>query len=73
MEEALFLTRFATHVTVIHRRSELRASRIMQDRAKSNPKISFLLDTEVLEVLGEGSVTGLKLKHHPEGRPSDSP
>jgi thioredoxin reductase (NADPH) len=71
MEEALFLTRFATHVTVIHRRSELRASRIMQDRAKANPKISFLLDTEVLEVVGDGSVTGLKLRHHPDGRTSE--
>ncbi len=62
MEEALFLTKFADHVTVIHRRSELRASRIMQARARAHPKISFLLDTEVVEVLGQETVTGLKIK-----------
>ena len=53
VEEALFLTRFATKVTVIHRRDELRASKIMQDRAFKNEKIEFLWDTEVVEVLGE--------------------
>jgi thioredoxin reductase (NADPH) len=63
MEEALFLTKFADHVTVIHRRSELRASRIMQERATTHPKISFLFDTEVVEVLGEATVTGLRLRH----------
>ncbi|MGA7846876.1 MAG: thioredoxin-disulfide reductase [Thermoplasmata archaeon] len=63
MEEALFLTRFATHVTVIHRRSTLRASRIMVDRARKNPKISFRLDTVVEEVLGENSVEGVRLKN----------
>jgi thioredoxin reductase (NADPH) len=68
MEEALFLTKFATHVTVIHRRSELRASRILQERARAHPKISFLFDTEVLEVLGDGSVTGLKVRHNPTGK-----
>ena len=62
MEEALFLTKFADHVTVVHRRSELRASRIMQDRARAHPKISFLLDTEVVEVLGQETVTGLRVK-----------
>jgi thioredoxin reductase (NADPH) len=71
LEEAMFLTKFASHVTVIHRRAELRASRIMQDRARANPKISFLMDTEVLEVLGEGSVTGLKLRHLPDGVTSE--
>ena len=68
MEEALFLTKFAEHVTVIHRRGELRASRIMQDRARANPKISFLLDSEVVEVLGGESVTGIRVKHLPTGR-----
>jgi thioredoxin reductase (NADPH) len=61
MEEAIFLTRYANHVTVIHRRDTLRASKIMQDRAFKNPKISFIWDTEVTEVLGENEVTGLRL------------
>jgi thioredoxin reductase (NADPH) len=63
MEEATFLTRYASHVTVIHRRNTLRASKIMQDRAFKNPKISFILDTEVLEVLGEDAVTGVWLRN----------
>ncbi len=62
MEEANFLTRFASHVTVVHRRDTLRASKIMQDRAMNNPKISFLWNVDVLEVLGENAVTGVKLK-----------
>jgi len=61
MEEAIFLTRYVNHVTVIHRRNTLRASKIMQDRAFKNPKISFIWDTEVTEVLGENEVTGLRL------------
>ena len=61
MEEATFLTRYANHVTVIHRRDTLRASKIMQDRAFKNPKISFIWDTEVTEVLGENEVKGLRL------------
>lgn len=73
MEEALFLTKFADHVTVIHRRPELRASRIMQTRAREHPKISFLLETEVTEVVGEGTVTGLKLRHVRTGEASDLP
>lgn len=63
MEEAHFLTRFASHVTVIHRRDTLKASKIMQDRAKSNPKISFIWDTEILEVLGDESVTGCRIRN----------
>jgi len=64
MEEASFLTRFATKVTVIHRRAELRASKIMQERARANPKIDWLLDTAVTEVLdpAQGKLTGLRLK-----------
>jgi len=65
MEEANFLTKFASHVTVIHRRDELRASKIMQERAIANPKISFLWDSIVEEVLdsGEGKVTGVKVQN----------
>jgi thioredoxin reductase (NADPH) len=65
MEEATFLTKFAKKVTVVHRRSELRASKIMQDRARSNPKIEFILDNAVDEVLGskEAGVTGVKLRN----------
>jgi thioredoxin reductase (NADPH) len=64
MEEANFLTRFAKHVTIVHRRDTLRASKIMQDRAKNNPKISFIWDTAVEEVLGNDSgVTGVRLKN----------
>jgi thioredoxin reductase (NADPH) len=65
MEEATFLTKFAKKVTVVHRRSELRASKIMQDRALNNPKIEFIFDTTVDEVIGskEGGVTSLKLRN----------
>ncbi|OGG07241.1 thioredoxin-disulfide reductase [Candidatus Gottesmanbacteria bacterium RIFCSPHIGHO2_01_FULL_42_12] len=62
-EEALFLTKFATEVTIIHRRDALRASKIMQDRVKSNPKIKFLFNTEVIDVLGQDHVEGLTLKN----------
>ncbi len=70
MEEATFLTRFAKSVTVIHRRDKLRASKIMQDRAFANPKISFRWDSEVVEVLGEGKVTGLRLRNTKTGEES---
>ncbi len=71
LEEAMFLTRFASQVILIHRRAELRASRIMQARARANPKIAWRLDTEVLEVLGGEKVTGLKLRHVPTGKVSE--
>jgi thioredoxin reductase (NADPH) len=63
MEEANFLTKFASSVTVVHRRDSLRASKIMVDRAKKNPKISWIWDTAVDEVLGNGHVDGVKLKN----------
>ena len=62
MEEALFLTKFASKVTIMHRRGELRASKIMQKRAENNPKIEFVWNTEIQEVLGDGAkMTGLKI------------
>ena len=71
MEEANFLTKFAKKVVLIHRRDQLRASKIMIERAKANPKIEFLLNTEVIDVLGEDKVTGLKLKNNVTGQESD--
>jgi thioredoxin reductase (NADPH) len=62
MEEAIFLTKFANKVTVIHRREELRASKIMQDRAFANPKIEFLWNTVVDDVIGNGKVEALALR-----------
>ena len=63
MEEALFLTRFATKVTVVHRRHELRASKILQQRALENERIGFVWDSVVDEVLGDGSVSGVRLRN----------
>ena len=63
MEEATFLTRFAKSVTVIHRRDTLRASKIMQEKAFNNPKIKFIWDSEVIEVLGEQTVTGIRIQN----------
>jgi thioredoxin reductase (NADPH) len=62
IEEAIFLTKFATTVTVVHRRDELRASKIMQDRALANPKIDFRWNTAVDEVIGDGRVEKLRLR-----------
>ena len=62
MEEALFLTRFATKVSVVHRRGELRASKIMQDRARKHEKIEFIWNSVVEEVLGDDYVTGVRLR-----------
>jgi thioredoxin reductase (NADPH) len=62
IEEATFLTRFATKVSVIHRRDELRASKIMQDRAFANPSINFVWNTVVDDLLGDDKVTGLALR-----------
>ena len=63
MEEAIFLTRFAKSVTLIHRREKLRASKIMQDRVLKNDKINFYWNTVVIDCLGEKKLTGLKLKN----------
>jgi thioredoxin reductase (NADPH) len=63
MEEATFLTRFARSVTIVHRRDTLRASKIMQDRALASPKIRFAWDSEVVEVLGDDRVSGLRLRN----------
>ena len=70
MEEANFLTKFASKVVLIHRRDELRASKIMAERAKANPKIEFMFNTQVIDVLGEDKVSGLKLKNVVTGEES---
>ena len=71
MEEATFLTKFATKVTVIHRRDKLRASKIMQDRAFKNPKIEFLWNRTVEEILDpeQGKVTGIRTRANGSGKP----
>ncbi|MCW2723946.1 MAG: thioredoxin reductase [Frankiales bacterium] len=74
LEEATFLTRFASTVTLIHRRDSLRASKIMQERAFTNPKIRFKWDTEVLEAVGpDGKLTGVRLRNLKTGEESDLP
>lgn len=75
MEEATFLTRFASKVTLIHRREEFRASKIMLDRAKANPKIAFMTDTVVDDVLdvGKHEVTALRLRNLKTGESWDFP
>jgi thioredoxin reductase (NADPH) len=71
MEEALFLTRFATKVTVIHRRDTLRASKIMEDRARKNPKIEFLWNSVVIDVLGDTKVSGVRVQDTLTGAESE--
>ena len=70
MEEATFLTRFARSVTVIHRRDSLRASKIMQDRAFANPKIKFVWDSVVTEIVGEDRVSGVRIRNLKTGEES---
>jgi thioredoxin reductase (NADPH) len=71
IEEATFLTKFADSVTVVHRRDELRASKIMADRALANDKISFAWNSEVVDVLGADKVSGLRLRDIPTGEERD--
>ena len=71
MEEALFLTRFAKTVTVIHRRDALRASKIMQERALANPKIKFRWNSQVTEILGDAKITGVRLRDTVTGEESE--
>ncbi len=71
VEEATFLTKFASKVILIHRRDSLRASKIMADRAAANPKIELLWNTEVIDVLGDTKVSGLKLRNTVDGSESE--
>ena len=75
MEEAIYLTRFATKVTVVHRRDSLRASKIMQDKAFANPKIHFIWDSEVAEVrdVSKGEVTGIVVRNLKTGKLTELP
>ena len=71
LEEALFLTKFADKVTLIHRRGELRASKVMQQRALDHPKIEFLWHTSVIDVVGETTVSGIRVRNNETGVESD--
>ena len=73
MEEAIVLTRFAKSVTIIHRRDEFRASQIMIDKAHANPKIKFLLNTQITEIKGEFKVEGVKIKNNGTNQESEMP
>jgi thioredoxin reductase (NADPH) len=68
MEEATFLTKFASKVTIVHRRDEFRASKVMAERALSNPKVDVVWNTTVEEILGEGAVTGVRLRDVVSGK-----
>jgi thioredoxin reductase (NADPH) len=71
MEEATFLTKFASNIAIVHRRDEFRASKIMQDRALSNPKISVIWDSVVEEIEGDGGVTGVRLRNVKTDEPTE--
>ncbi len=71
MEEACVLTRFAKSVTIVHRRDEFKASQAMIDKAKTNPKITFLLNSQITEIVGENVVSGVKLKNTVTGEESE--
>jgi len=73
MEEALFLTKFGRRVTVVHRRDKLRASKIMQEKAQKHPKVRFIWNSAVEDVLGGDHVTGVRLKELPTGKTWDEP
>jgi thioredoxin reductase (NADPH) len=75
MEEAIFLTKFASKVTVVHRRDTLRASKIMQDKARANAKIAWLLDSEVDDIkdTGKGEVTAMVVRHNKTGATTEVP
>ena len=73
MEEALVLTKFASSVTIVHRRGEFRASQIMQKRVKENPKIKLIFDSEIVEILGENKVEKVKIKNNKTNEISEMP
>jgi thioredoxin reductase (NADPH) len=73
MEEATFLTRFASKVTIVHRRDEFRASKIMQERVLANPNVEVAWNREVVEILGAGAVTGVRLRDTVTGETSERP
>ena len=73
LEEATFLTRFASKVTLIHRRQDLRASQALQERAEADEKLEYLLDSEVSEIHGEDSLTGLTVRNTVTGETSELP
>ena len=73
MEEAIFLTNFASSVTIVHRRDQFRASQIMIDKAKANPKISFLLNSQITEIIGEKSVEKVKILNNQTSEVKEMP
>lgn len=73
MEEALVLTKFASSVTIVHRRDQFKASEIMQKRVKENPKIKIMFNSEITEILGEGKVEKIKIKNNQTGQISEMP